>query len=331
MGEGPTREQEVNSRYSDILSRAPEAVEGRAVQVETLSRIVQDIQKNGMLSDVATRIEHDGKGSVVRDSQNNVKQLIFKPELKNWALYGNVTVDIKDSGQITVNGKNDTQLKEDSDKFSKDFVSALVDSKERPIPMDEAVPLAPEQKEILKSLETSLVTGDLQSVSKLMKEHPDSAFWQRLKKEVGQDLGRGINLDILYADFSVEKGRLNFKHDSAFDADKIPGISIQTQQQDRILLSRSGAAASSRIPDGGWHESPRIVRQLDLSKPLDADSSRILDKIVGAGRSYLDLDSRNFRIDWYDSHKSWANGFRVPSMQAIIDAHNISKKELDKR
>lgn len=328
-GTPPTRENSDSNAYSKVLSRFPEAY-GSPIEAEKLCHIVQDLQKEGMLNDVASKIDRD-YGGVVRGADGSVKQLNFSPNLFSRMLYSPLKVDIKDSGQVTVNGKSEAELHDDSTKFSKDFITARVDSKERRLPNGETVPLNENQKEVLKKLETSILDGDMQAVSKVMKDYPDYALWKRLIKEVPQDIGRDVRLATVDADFEVRNGKMNFLVDGEFDPSKIQSIRIQalTREQDTIFLSRSGSAAASRIPDGGSDASPRIVVPMDFAQNDNTTSKSVIDRILTAGRDSLALDLRIFTGEYYAKHPSILNSLRIPSLQAITDADNLYMKEHD--
>lgn len=133
-------------------------------------------------------VEKGNYAHIKRAADGSLKEINFDNPIPGYPHYPKKDVKV-DAEKRTVNGKTESQLEKEAMAERKEFVDAVVEAANRPLPHNEKEPLDQAQRTKLKTIEESLLSGNIDAIKKMFQSgQQNEEFWNRMSKEVGQDL-----------------------------------------------------------------------------------------------------------------------------------------------
>jgi hypothetical protein len=322
MTEGQYHRSEISNAEHELVSEARGAMQHSPTVTEHLLESVDKFRRQGVLGEVANALQDNSEAYVQRrnnDPKGEPISIYFPrdPEHGDWgpALH----VDLKDdpansTHEDIVDGHSLSEIHKERVDEALRFIDAKVDSSTRPLPTQwEKTPLNGQQREMLRTLEKGLVSGDLASIKQAFQDNPDITSWKRVVKD--------LDLVDMPAVSMVDIGK---SPDGQPYMALRPSPMVHEDQGDAIVIPSSGDIKMVGRDEYGkviWGKAPRFTdAAADTMKNISAWN------LYQATEGYQGLEP--IRTDFKEKHAGQRMDSNL-SIDEIIKFHNERMYELN--
>jgi len=209
---------------------------GDAPSAQSLSQWVGSLQRSGDMNEIGTALSNTNAANVVRDKDGHVTELIFDHT-------GGKPVDIKigSGGDVSINGRDENQLKADDTAYMKRYIAEDVKND---------ISLSAAGKENVTKLENAMLDGNGQALIEGLKAIQD-------KPELASEVAQRLNQDLFPA--------VDVQYQSGKDGAGSFSIKSRGSQETSTVIAADGSVSSSSLNfDGQITGSVDPVRTLSM-------------------------------------------------------------------